>query len=320
MCVCVGGGAEIPTLSPAKLIIWGSLSLSVCFIPLLPPPPFAALSPSIPWFYYSLGVTEVSAGVHVYSKQAWQAPHQTEHEKFLCWWETGGYERGKEWEMARGGYDKGNAELGGREREERRAKAEVWDETEQIRVTVSNKGYDTFSTFTFSSSFPFLFVALFLPSFSPTLHLFLHLSPAFVFPRRPKNRSKKKKKKRMRAYITQANYLFHMSAQINKQRSLVCTNPAVQVIYGFSRTSHLLWPLTCCICLSKRYLYCGILIGPKHAKLWACFNSGLLQPRIAALNHIVAVKLWKSFLFEPNFSFHHHFRAFMPDINLYSVL
>lgn len=212
--------------------------------------------------------------------------------------------------------------VGGREREERRAKAEVWDETEQIRVTVSNKGYDTFSTFTFSSSFPFLFVALFLPSFSPTLHLFLHLSPAFVFPRRPKNRSKKKKKKRMRAYITQANYLFHMSAQINKQRSLVCTNPAtsVQVIYGFSRTSHLLWPLTCCICLSKRYLYCGILIGPKHAKLWACFNSGLLQPRIAALNHIVAVKLWKSFLFEPNFSFHHHFRAFMPDINLYSVL
>lgn len=212
--------------------------------------------------------------------------------------------------------------VGGREREERRAKAEVWDETEQIRVTVSNKGYDTFSTFTFSSSFPFLFVALFLPSFSPTLHLFLHLSPAFVFPRRPKNRSKKKKKKRMCAYITQANYLFHMSAQINKQRSLVCTNPAtsVQAIYGFSRTSHLLWPLTCCICLSKRYLYCGILIGPKHAKLWACFNSGLLQPRIAALNHIVAVKLWKSFLFEPNFSFHHHFHAFMPDINLYSVL
>lgn len=46
----------------------------------------------------------------------------------------------------------------------------------------------------------------------------------------------------MRAYIMQANYLFHMSAQINKQRSLVCTNPAtsVQVIYGFSRTSHLL--------------------------------------------------------------------------------
>lgn len=112
--------------------------------------------------------------------------------------------------------------VGGREREVRRAKAEVWDETEQIRVTVSNKGYDTFSTFTFSSSFPFLFVALFLPSFSPTLHLFLHLSPAFVFPRRPKNRSKKKTKKRMRAYITQANYLFHMSAQINKS-SYFCT-------------------------------------------------------------------------------------------------
>lgn len=39
----------------------------------------------------------------------------------------------------------------------------------------------------------------------------------------------------MRAYITQENYLFHMSAQINKQCSLVCTNPAapVQVIYGF---------------------------------------------------------------------------------------
>lgn len=37
VCVC-WRGAEIPTLSPAKLIIWGSLSLSVCFIPLLPPP------------------------------------------------------------------------------------------------------------------------------------------------------------------------------------------------------------------------------------------------------------------------------------------
>lgn len=171
-----------------------SIPLSLLYPSIAPPPPFAALSPSIPWFYYSLGVTEVSAGVHVYSKQAWQAPHQTEHEKFLCWWETAGYERGKEWEMARGGYDKGNAELGG-EREERRAKAEVWDETEQIRVTVSNKGYDTFSTFTFSSSFPFLFVALFLPSFSPTLHLFLHLSPAFVFHADLKTGAKKKKRK-----------------------------------------------------------------------------------------------------------------------------
>lgn len=296
-----------------------SIPLSLLY-PSIAPPPFAALSPSIPWFYYSLGVTEVSAGVHVYSKQAWQAPHQTEHEKFLCWWETGGYERGKEWEMARGGYDKGNAELGGeRERSDvQRRRCEMRLNRSESQFLIRGMTHSQLLPFLLLSLF--LFVALFLPSFSPTLHLFLHLSPAFVFPRRPKNRSKKKKKKRMRAYITQANYLFHMSAQINKQRSLVCTNPAVQVIYGFSRTSHLLWPLTCCICLSKRYLYCGILIGPKHAKLWACFNSGLLQPRIAALNHIVAVKLWKSFLFEPNFSFHHHFRAFMPDINLYSVL
>lgn len=175
------------------------LSIPLCLLypSIAPPPPFAALSPSIPWFYYSLGVTEVSAGVHVYSKQAWQAPHQTEHEKFLCWWETAGYERGKEWEMASGGYDKGNAELGG----ERRAKAEVWDETEQIRVTVSNKGYDTFSTFTFSSSFPFLFVALFLPSFSPTLHLFLHLSPAFVFHADLKTGAKKKKERKECVHI-----------------------------------------------------------------------------------------------------------------------
>lgn len=92
---------------------------------------------------------------------------------------------------------KGTLSWGG----ERRAKAEVWDETEQIRVTVSNKGYDTFSTFTFSSSFPFLFVALFLPSFSPTLHLFLHLSPAFVFHADLKTGAKKKKERKECVHI-----------------------------------------------------------------------------------------------------------------------
>lgn len=89
-----------------------------------------------------------------HSKQAWQAVHQNwAWEVFFFlplhshsrWWETVGYEREKEWEIVGNRYkcDKGKAHGKQRmaewkEEGEAGGKAEVWDETEKIRVAASN--------------------------------------------------------------------------------------------------------------------------------------------------------------------------------------
>lgn len=142
----VRGGIERNSLSlsPPKLIIWSTLSLSVCFIllfaPLLRFISEYSLILLFPWLYAR--VIGVYAGVCVFKASLTGCTPNWAWEVF-CWWETAGYEREKEWEVARDRYKGDKGKAGGWEGENLRRCGERMEEEwvrKEVREKVTCKG------------------------------------------------------------------------------------------------------------------------------------------------------------------------------------